>query len=152
MLHAHKNRHALKHCAQNTAAQNTVAQNTAAQNTALKTVCSITLCIDRSSRGALSFGLYTRLDKTMLVSIESSNIKTPGLRYVEVILEQILAKTLADNFRTGYVVTHFKQHLVYWGTEKKQNLVDVETYYGHNSVYVVIKINQYFDTQKPHFS
>ena len=71
---------------------------------------------------------------------------------MEVILEQILAKTLADNCRTGYVVTHFKQNLVYWGTEMKQNLVDVETYYGHNSVYVVIKINQSFDTKNPHFS
>ena len=70
---------------------------------------------------------------------------------MEVILEQILAKTLADNFRKGYVVIHLKQNLVYWGTEMKLNLVDVETDYGHNSVYVVIKINQYFDTQNPHF-
>ena len=71
---------------------------------------------------------------------------------MEVILEQILAKTLADIFRKGYVETHFKQNLVYWGNEKNQNLVDVETDYGHNLVYVVIKINQYFDTKNPHFS
>ena len=48
-----------KTAAQNTAALKTVALktvalNTVAQNTALKTVCSITLCIDRCSRGALS--------------------------------------------------------------------------------------------------
>ena len=71
---------------------------------------------------------------------------------MEVLLEQILATILIDNFRKGYVVTHLKQNLVYWGTEMKLNLVDVETDYGHNSVYVVIKINQYFDTQNPHFS
>ena len=43
-----------KNAAQNTAALKTVALKTVAQNTALKTVCSITLCIERYSWGALS--------------------------------------------------------------------------------------------------
>ena len=71
---------------------------------------------------------------------------------MEVLLEQIFVIIVMDNFKRGYVVTHLKQNLVYWGTEMKPNLVDVETDYDHNLVYVVIKIGQYFDTQNPHFS